>query len=131
MVSAATRNWLNVLGLASATALSSACGVGFDSAAKVQGVRVLGVQKSTPYARPGDTVDLRMLHHDETDEERAVQIMWLQGCENPPGDLVQLCFEVFSEVLKQAEDVPPPPEGEPSEAELAALLAALQGAFDP
>lgn len=107
------------------------CGVGFDTAAQVEGLRVLGVQKSTPYAQPGGTVDFRMLYHDDTDEARDIQILWLRGCQNPPADSVRLCFEVFSEVLKGARDVPPPPRGEPSEEDLAELVTSLQAALEP
>jgi hypothetical protein len=107
------------------------CGVGFDSAAQVEGLRVLGVKKSTPYAHPGSTVDFEMLYHDDTEQLRDVQILWLRGCQNPPADQVNLCFEVFSQVLKQAKDVPPPPKGKPSEEALAQLVTSLQGAFDP
>jgi hypothetical protein len=105
-----------------------ACGVGFETAAELEGLRVIGVQKSAPYARPGDTIDLRMLYHDDVEEERPVQVLWLRGCQNPPRDLVQLCTEVFREAVKQA-DVPPPPRGEPTEEELGALIESLSDVF--
>lgn len=107
------------------------CGVGFDSAAQLEGLRVLGVRKSAPYAHPGQDVNLRLFYHDDVEEPRDVQVLWLRGCQNPPADLVQVCFEVFSELLKQAEDVPPPPRGEPSEEDLAALITSLQAVFSP
>lgn len=126
------RNWSVFRSLTLVLAVqATGCGVGFDSAAQIEGLRVLGVRKSAPYAQPGETVEFRMLYHDDTEEQRDVQVLWLRGCQNPPSDLVQICFEVFSEVLKQARNVPPPPRGEPSEAELAELVTSLQEAFDP
>lgn len=116
---------------ASLVASLSGCGVDFDSVAQLDGLRVLAVQKSAPYGVPGGDVNMKMLYHDDAEEERDTQILWLRGCRNPPADLVQLCFEAFEALLKQADDVPPPPRGEPSQEDLAALLESLQSALDP
>jgi hypothetical protein len=47
------------LGLSLAGALG--CGEDFDPASQIDSLRVLAVQKSAPYARPGDSVDLTLL----------------------------------------------------------------------
>ncbi len=87
--------------------LATGCGAEFDSVSQIEGLRILGVQKSDPYAQPGDTVEMRMLLHDtgerDTDEAegepRDISLFWLAGCHNPPADLYSLCLEVFSEAL--------------------------------
>lgn len=70
------------------------CAPDFDPPSKIQSLRVLAVRKDRPYARPGDTVELGMLlARDPEAVPRPVQILWLAGCENPPGDLYARCFE--------------------------------------
>jgi hypothetical protein len=68
------------------------CGAEFDPQSELSGLRVLAVKKSLPYARPGETVDLRLLWHDTDSSRPPPQIAWLASCENPAGDLFQLCF---------------------------------------
>jgi hypothetical protein len=56
------------------------------------------VQKDRPYAGPGEDVTLDILWHDpEGASGRAVQVAWVGGCFNPPGDLYQGCFSSLSE----------------------------------
>lgn len=70
------------------------CGVEFDPSSEVKTLRVLGVQKSAPYAAPGEKVEMSMLWHDGSpDAPRPVQIAWFSGCYNPPGDLFLGCVE--------------------------------------
>ncbi len=94
----------------------AACGTQFDSAAQVDGVRVLGVRKSAPYAKPGEQVELELLYHDTgargTDRPRPLSFFWLSGCANPLGDSYAGCFQQFGEVfaaeqidLRQPEDI--------------------------
>jgi hypothetical protein len=73
------------------------CAPDFEPASTLDSVRVLGVQKDKPYARPGDTVTLRMLVTDATPSgARPIEIIWLGGfCEHPPGDLYLRCFDQF------------------------------------
>jgi hypothetical protein len=56
----------------------------------------LAVKKSSPFARPGTDVDLRMLWFDGRSEpgpgEDDVEVVWFCGCINPPGDLFYLCY---------------------------------------
>ncbi len=82
----------------------SACGTDFDSIAQVEQLRVLAVQKSLPYAKPGDSVQLEMMYYDGASERpRDLEIMWLSGCENPPADLYELCFETIGAALQDAD----------------------------
>jgi hypothetical protein len=67
------------------------CGAQFDPGSQLDGLRVLAVQKSTPYAKPGTQVDLQLLWND-TDTRPPPQIAWLALCENPPGDLFTGCL---------------------------------------
>ncbi len=74
------------------------CGVEFDPPSEVKTLRVLGVQKTAPYAMPGEDVTLSMLWHDGSPKApRAVQVAWLSGCFNPPGDLYAGCAQSFAE----------------------------------
>ncbi|MBN2194541.1 MAG: hypothetical protein JW751_17115 [Polyangiaceae bacterium] len=80
--------------LGAALALATAgCGPSFDPPTEVTSLRVLGVQKSTPYARPDSTVELSMLWADGSEAApRPVHRVWLGGCDNPAGDLYYGCF---------------------------------------
>jgi hypothetical protein len=84
------------------------CGTSFDSIGQLDGVRVLGVEKSNPLAAPGEQIELRMLAHDtgpiggkSSKPRPAIQTAWLSGCVNPPADLYQGCFLQFGQVLAQ------------------------------
>ncbi|HEX2879082.1 MAG TPA: hypothetical protein VHO25_06060, partial [Polyangiaceae bacterium] len=82
----------SMLGLAALCLLPS-CAPEFDPASELNSLRMLAVQKDKPYARPGEDVRLQLLWHDGTDEpSREIQIQWLAGCYNPPGDLFAGCF---------------------------------------
>ena len=73
----------------------SSCGPQFDPPSTVDSLRVLAVQKDIPYAAPGDTVRLKMLWSDGSEEAsstRPIQIGWIGGCINPLGDLYAGCF---------------------------------------
>jgi hypothetical protein len=77
-----------------------ACGTGFDPASEVTTLRVLGVQKSSPYPQPGEAVDLSVLWHDGATDPatpRDVQVLWLPPCFNPPGDQFEGCATQFLE----------------------------------
>ncbi len=97
------------LWLATGLALLAApgCGAEFDPPSEVKSLRVLGVQKSRPYADPGEEVDLNLLWHDGSpDRGRAVQRAFIGGCINPPGDLFYGCFAQFAEKLSVGEPLP-------------------------
>ncbi len=70
------------------------CGAEFEPSNKITSLRVLGVQKDKPYAKPGEDVTLSLLWHDSSEQApRPVQVAWYSGCFNPPGDLYYGCFE--------------------------------------
>ncbi|MBK7580385.1 MAG: hypothetical protein IPI67_09295 [Myxococcales bacterium] len=73
--------------------LSLGCTADFDPPHELKTLRVLAVQKSAPYAKPGETVDLSMLWYDGSKKApRPVQVGWFAGCFNPLGDLYAGCF---------------------------------------
>jgi len=82
----------NLLGYAALSFLVAACGPTFESAGTLKGVRIIGVQKDTPYVAPGGTVKLSMLLFDGADTKRKVSVKWFGGCDNPPGDTYLTCF---------------------------------------
>lgn len=75
-----------------------ACGAEFDPPSELKTLRVLGVQKDRPYAKPGDDVTVKMLWHDASDAApRTIQRAFLSGCFNPIGDLYTGCFASFGD----------------------------------
>lgn len=92
------KNWFLSV---SVSLVSAGCGVEFDSIGQLQGLRVLGIQADPPIAQPGDTVNMQLVVHDTGDiegEPRAVNYLWLGGCDNPPGDSYFGCLATFGEV---------------------------------
>lgn len=84
--------WLSASLLA---ATAAGCQPEFDPGSELTGLRVMSVRKSTPYAAPGERVDLQLLWHDagtEQREPRVPEIAWLAICENPASDLFELCL---------------------------------------
>jgi hypothetical protein len=74
-------------------ALLVGCGAELERSSEVTGLRVIAVQKDQPYAEPGETIAMKMLFVDGSEDAgRPIQIGWLSGCINPPGDLFQGCF---------------------------------------
>lgn len=99
------RHRRTILTALASLAAASGCGIEFASIAEIEQLRVIGVQKSAPYAQPGETVQLEMLYHDGASEEaRDIEVMWISGCENPPADLFDFCFEFFGPALRVAEE---------------------------
>jgi hypothetical protein len=73
--------------------LLSGCGPDFDPPDQLHSLRILGVEKDLPYAKPGQTVKLQMLWEDASASAgRPIQIVWSAGCTNPAGDLYYSCF---------------------------------------
>lgn len=74
----------------------AACQPELNQPERLDTVRVLAVKKSSPYPRPGSDVDLGILWYDGRVEpgegDDTVQVLWLAGCVNPPGDLYYLCY---------------------------------------
>lgn len=77
---------------------TAACGAELESPDEVDSLRVLGVQKSAPYAAPGEDVELSLLWHDGTRDGSGVRRdvpvhrVWLGGCNNPLGDYYYSCL---------------------------------------
>jgi hypothetical protein len=87
---------LSYLALAAGLSLLG-CGAEFDRVSEIETLRVFGVEKSSPYAQPGETVRLSLSFHDGTPVEEGqtrspIRVAWLSGCYNPPGDLYAGCF---------------------------------------
>jgi hypothetical protein len=81
-----------------AGSLALGCGPSFEPESRIETVRILAVRKDKPYAHPGDTVTATMLVAEHsTDAARPLQIAWLAGCENPPGDLYAGCLTQFAD----------------------------------
>src|SRR5438045_2530563 len=83
---------------AAALALVAAAGcggAGFEPASKLKGLRVLALQKEPAYARPGETVQMKLLYWDGKVGEgssRNIAFDFLQ-CDDPAGDLYYGCFD--------------------------------------
>jgi len=82
-----------------ALVLSGCGGASFDDPSKIKGLRVLAVQKSSPYPKQGEQVNIKLLFWDgkSTDESpRNILVLFLSDllglCVNPPGDLYFNCF---------------------------------------
>jgi hypothetical protein len=108
----------------------SGCGGALDSISKIDTLRVLtvvptvlddahptpGTEVTGSYARPGDSVTLSMSYYDGyTDPttgamlSRNVQILWLAGCYDPPGDAYYQCYSQLADVLKSFDPASPDP----------------------
>ena len=87
---------------ASALLSSPSCQPAFEPGSEVDTLRIFAVVADDPYLAPGDTeVVLKMTYADAlADEARPVQITWLGGCFNPPGDLYFACYEQLAAVLE-------------------------------
>ena len=81
------------LGLLGGQALASGCAGGFAPISQIDGLRILAVQADKPYAQPGDKVTFRMTYTDPPPGSKPVQIVWLGGCFNPPGDAYYACYQ--------------------------------------
>jgi hypothetical protein len=80
-------------------ALSTCGGASFDDPGKIKGLRVLAVQKSAPYPKQGELVNLKLLFWDgksTEDNPRNINVLFLSDilplCTNPDGDLYFNCF---------------------------------------
>lgn len=96
-------------------ALSSAasCAAAFDPPGKLNTLRILSVEADKPYAQPGETVKFKMSFVDalDTANARPVQIVWIGGCFDPPGDQYFGCYPQLAEVFALLEGGGPPPPG--------------------
>src|SRR5690606_9223307 len=76
-----------------ALTLFAGCGPELDPISQVKTLRIMGVSKSAPYARPGETVDLHMLWEDGRSElPDKVESFFGFWCVNPPGNTYSQCL---------------------------------------
>lgn len=86
------RRWVAGWAVAATLALAS-CGPELSRISSVETLRILGVRKSAPYARPGESVTLRMLWEDgRTELPEEVQTFFAFWCLNPPGNAYSQCL---------------------------------------
>jgi hypothetical protein len=107
---------LSLAALAS-PAIASGCAASFEAISDINSLRVLAVTADKPYAAPGDTVTFQITYHDGYKDPKApnappreVQILWLGGCFDPPGDEYYGCFPQLTELFGSLEPgtLPPP-----------------------
>jgi hypothetical protein len=109
------RAWLSFV---IAAACLVACNEPFESPARVDSLRVLGVSVEPPTAAPGQRVELEMLYADPAGFETTpepyrgatgdVELLWLAGCHNPPGGQYYACGPSLSSALQGLADLPEP-----------------------
>lgn len=89
--------WVARAGLLAAGApMLLGCGPELDPISRIETLRIVGVSKSAPYARPGETVDLHLLWEDGRQGPiPEVDTFFAFWCLNPPGGL-------FAECLRQS-----------------------------
>ena len=86
------------------------CGSAFVPQSQIESLRVLAVKLDTPYAKPGASVHLDMLYYDGSRRAfdpsgkriRAVNVLWIGGCDDPIGDLYYACFPVLARQFASA-----------------------------
>lgn len=90
---------------------SLGCDADLDLSSEVKTMRVLGVRTTSSYAAPGETRDLLMLLHDGAPDavrsdgtRRPVQVVWIDACVNPPGDMYYLCYPALHAVAELVSD---------------------------
>lgn len=70
-----------------------ACGPELSRVSEIETLRIMGVRKSAPYARPGETVSLHMLWEDGADQmPDQVESFFGFWCLNPPGGVYSSCL---------------------------------------
>jgi hypothetical protein len=79
-----------------ALVVAAGCGgAGFEPASNIKGLRVLALQKEPAYARPDETVQMKLLYWDGKVGEgssRNIAFDFLQ-CDDPAADLYYGCFD--------------------------------------
>jgi hypothetical protein len=90
-----------------AAAAASACGPTFDPPSLVESVRILATQADEPYAKPGETVTLRVLAVDgRRNPTRPMRVFWLPDvCLNPADDDYWQCYPSFAARLPRGVDL--------------------------
>lgn len=104
--------------------VAAGCAASFDAPSKVQTLRILAVTPDHPYVTfdPKEPdkdakVTFTMTLHDGLvnanagDAVRPIQIVWLGGCFDPPGDQYFACYEQLAQVLEDVFTGKTPPDG--------------------
>lgn len=95
----------------SAICITPSCGGQFDPPSLVNGLRVIAIDADKSYGQPGETITLKMRYDDGRllDDPEPLQITWLGGCFNPPGDQYYGCYEPLAALVErvQAGEVSP------------------------
>ncbi|MCC6557741.1 MAG: hypothetical protein IT372_32720 [Polyangiaceae bacterium] len=98
-----------------APATGGGCVAGFDPPSLVNTLRIFAVTADSPYALPGQEVTFKMTYHDgypgPEEGPRPVQIVWIGGCFDPPGDQYFACYEQLADLFKGIQAGAPPPSG--------------------
>jgi hypothetical protein len=80
-------------------ALATCGGASFDDPSVIKGLRVIAVQKSAPYPKPGEQVNIKLLFWDAKSTEEEPRNLFVAispvPCENPKGDLYYNCLAQF------------------------------------
>jgi len=87
----------------------AACSSDLPRSSLVEGVRILATSADLPYARPGESVSLRVLAADgRADRSRPMRLFWLPApCVNPPGDDYFGCYPAFATTFAPGVDLAP------------------------
>jgi hypothetical protein len=83
---------------AGAWASSSCAPGGFRDETTISGVRIMASQAEPAYAKPGESVSLRVLAYDgRASRPEPMQVYWLPYiCTDPPDDAYYACFQQFA-----------------------------------
>lgn len=94
-----------------AGAVLAGCGTDLARPSEITTLRVLGVRADTPFSPPGSRPRLDMLVYDGAHDatlsdgtRRKVQVVWLEGCVNPPGDVFYACYPVLHAIASYLSD---------------------------
>ena len=80
-----------------------ACEADFDPGSRVLSYRVLAQEMDVPFAKPGETVNIRSLSYDP--QGRTVNWAWA-ACVNPSSATVQGCFDKIGEDTEKSGESP-------------------------
>lgn len=90
---------------------AAGCGDELSRPSELTTLRVLGVRADTPFSPPASRPVLDMLLYDGAPgavlpdgTKRDVQVVWLEGCINPPGDVYYTCYPVLNAVTSYLSD---------------------------
>lgn len=87
--------------LASFLLWPAGCGDDFTPASEITSLRILNVAADQSYPQPGETVTLTMNFERAPEAPNEdLQVLWLGGCFNPPGDEYYGCYGQIAQALQ-------------------------------